>query len=199
MRRRIGVFGGTFDPVHYGHLLMAEEARVRLDLALVHFVPAGRPAHKRDRPITPPSHRLAMLRLAIRGNPSFRISAVEAGRDAVSFTVDTLNTLAATERGDLYLLLGQDSLAEFDTWRDPDEILGLARLAVFPRGDAEGISLRPSLRRRVVFLHPPRIGIAASEIRRRLKRRLSVRYWLPDPVIAYATRHGLYGPRRGRR
>jgi nicotinate-nucleotide adenylyltransferase len=92
--------------------------------------------------------------------------------------------------------MGQDSLEEFRTWREPDRILALARLVVVPRGEREAPSLDPATRRRVVFLKPPSIGIAASEIRRRLRRGLGVRYWLPDSVLAYIERHGLYGTRR---
>lgn len=196
MKRRVGVFGGTFDPVHMGHLLMAEEAVERLRLDRLIFLPAGRPAHKRDRSITPVEHRLAMLRLAVRGNARFAVSRVEADQAGVTYTVDSLEKFAASERADLYFVMGQDSLDEFRTWRDPDRILALARLAVVPRGEIERPSLDAAVRRRVVFLKPPRIGIAASEIRRRLGRRRTVRYWLPDTVLAYIKRHGLYGHRR---
>lgn len=195
MKRRVGIFGGTFDPVHMGHLLMAEEAVERLRLDRLVFLPAGRPAHKRDRSITPVEHRLAMLRLAARGNPRFAVSRLEADHDGVTYTVESLEHFAKAERAELYFVMGQDSLDEFRTWRDPDRILSLARLAVVPRGEMERPSLDAAVRRRVVFLKPPRIGIAASEIRRRLGRKRSVRYWLPDPVLAYIKRHGLYGPR----
>ncbi len=195
MKRRVGIFGGTFDPVHMGHLLMAEEAVERLRLDRLIFLPAGRPAHKRDRSITPVEHRLAMLRLAARGNPRFAVSRLEADHDGVTYTVESLEHFAKAERAELYFVMGQDSLDEFRTWRDPDRILSLARLAVVPRGEMERPSLDAAVRRRVVFLKPPRIGIAASEIRRRLGRKRSVRYWLPDPVLAYIKRHGLYGPR----
>ena len=195
MKRRVGIFGGTFDPVHMGHLLMAEEAVERLRLDRLIFLPAGRPAHKRDRSITPVEHRLAMLRLAVRGNPRFAVSRLEADHDGVTYTVESLERFAKAEKAELYFVMGQDSLDEFRTWRDPDRILALARLAVVPRGEMERPSLDAAVRRRVVFLKPPRIGIAASEIRRRLGRKRSVHYWLPDPVLAYIKRHGLYGPR----
>lgn len=196
MRRRLGIYGGTFDPVHWGHLLMAEEAVERLRLDRLVFLPAGRPAHKRDRAITPAKHRVAMLRLALRGNPRFELSRIESDRERVAYTVESLAHFAATGRTDLYFLMGQDSLDEFPTWRDPERILALARLAVVPRGEEERPSLDAAVRRRVVFLKPPRIGISSSEIRRRLARRRSVRYWLPDPVLAYIRSHGLYGSRR---
>lgn len=192
MKRRLGVFGGTFDPVHVGHLLMAEEAVERLRLDQLVFLPASKPAHKRDRRITPVDHRLAMLRLAVRGNPRFAVSPFEAARAGVTYTVQSLEWFATREAADLFFVMGQDSLEEFGTWRDPERILALARLAVVPRGDGDRPSLDAAVRRRVVFLKPPRIGIASSEIRRRLARSGTVRYWLPDSVLAYIRKHGLY-------
>lgn len=196
MKHRLGIYGGTFDPVHTGHLIMAEEAVERLRLDRLVFLPAGRPAHKRDRSITAAAHRIAMLRLAIRGNPRFAVSTHEAARDGVTYTVQSLQWFAGREDADLFFLMGQDSLEEFRTWREPERILALARLAVVPRGDGDRPSLEAAVRRRVVFLKPPRIEIASSEIRRRLGRGRSVRYWLPEPVLAYIRRHGLYAARR---
>jgi nicotinate-nucleotide adenylyltransferase len=193
--RRLGIFGGTFDPVHVGHLILAQEALEQLDLDRLWFLPASRPAHKRARAITPVAHRIAMLRHAVRGNPRFTISRIEADQDGPSFTVTTLERLARTERADLYFLMGQDSLEEFRTWREPDRILALARLVVAPRGE-RAQRLDAATRRRVVFLDQPRIGIASSDIRRRLRRGAAVRYWVPDPVLSYIRRHGLYRPSR---
>jgi nicotinate-nucleotide adenylyltransferase len=194
-RRRIGVFGGSFDPVHQGHLIMAAEALDRLRLDELLFVPARRPSHKRARKLSPVEHRIAMLRLAVRGEPRFRVSRIEADGDDVNFTVRTLEVLARQERADYYFVMGQDSLEEFPGWHEPDRILALARLAVVPRGEGELSALPPPLRRRAVFLRAPRIGVSSSEIRRRLKRGLSVRYWIPDSVLSYIQRHALYGTR----
>ena len=193
---RTGVFGGTFDPVHLGHLIMADEVLARLKLQRLLFMPASRPAHKRSRDLTDVDHRVAMLRLAIRGHRGFAVSRIEADGSGLSFTARTLETLAAKLPGDLYFIMGQDSLEEFPTWKEPDRITRLARLVVVPRGDHDLASLDPSLRRRVVFLRPPRIGISSTEIRRRIRRGLPVRYWIPDAVLRYVTRHGLYGIRR---
>lgn len=193
---RIGVFGGTFDPVHLGHLIMAEEALARLRLHRILFVPAARPAHKRSRGVAAVEHRIEMLRIAVRGNPRFEVSRIEADRAGTSFTASTLETLAEKGSAEIYFIMGQDSLEEIHTWREPDRITRIARLVVLPRGDRELASLAPALRRRVVFLRPPRIGISSTEIRRRLRRGLPVRYWIPDAVLAYVTRHGLYGIRR---
>jgi nicotinate-nucleotide adenylyltransferase len=198
-RRRIGVFGGTFDPVHFGHLLMAAETVERLRLDKLLFVPARRPAHKRSRALAPVEDRIAMLRIATKQAPHFEISAIEANGDQVNFTVRTLEALLGRERADYYFLMGQDSLEEFTAWREPERILSIARLVVVPRGEGELPLLPSAIRRRVIFLRPPRIGISSTEIRRRLRRQLSVRYWLPDSVLAYAARHGLYGIHARRR
>jgi len=196
---RVGVFGGTFDPVHNGHLIMAQEAVVRLKLDRMLFVAANRPSHKRAPDLADVEHRIAMLRLATRGNAAFEVSRVEADRGGFSYTVNTLETLRRSVRGDLYFLMGQDSLADFARWRDPDRILELARLVVFPRGEGDMPSLPPSLRRRVLYVKPPRVGISSTEIRRRFRRGLPVRYWIPDSVLGYMTRHGLYGTGTRRR
>jgi nicotinate-nucleotide adenylyltransferase len=197
--KRLGVFGGTFDPVHVGHLIMAAEAVARLRLDRILFVPARRPAHKRSRGLALVQHRVAMLRLALRGNPSFHLSRIEADSGGTSFTVRTLESLHKAGNAELYFLMGQDSLEEFATWREPERILELARLAVVPRGERELPPLSPSLRRRVVYLRPPRVAVSSTEIRRRLRRGLPVRYWIPDSVLGYVHRNGLYGTRRGSR
>jgi len=193
---RTGIFGGTFDPIHVGHLIMADEVLSRLKLQRLLFMPASRPAHKRSRALTSVEDRIAMLRLAIRGHQGFAVSRIEADGSGISFTARTLETLAAKLPGELYFIMGQDSLEEFHTWKDPERITRLARLVVLPRGDHDLPSLDPSLRRRVVFLRPPRIGISSTEIRRRIRRGLPVRYWIPDAVLSYVTHHGLYGIRR---
>ncbi len=194
-RRRVGIFGGTFDPVHVGHLIMAEEAVERLRLDEMVFMPARRPAHKRSRDLAPVEHRVAMLRLATRGEPRFRVSRLEVDAERVSFTVRTLDALTRQTHADYHFVMGQDSLEEFTAWREPERILALARLVVVPRGEGVVPVLPGPVRRRVVFLKPPRIGVSSTEIRRRIRRGLTVRYWLPDAVWRYVARHGLYGYR----
>jgi len=191
--RRVGVFGGTFDPVHVGHLIMAAEAVERLQLDALLFVPAHRPAHKRARALAPIQDRIAMLRIATRRGPRFQVSKIEADGDQVNFTARTLEALARRERAEYFFLMGQDSLEEFAAWREPERILALARLAVVPRGTGELPILPGAVRRRVVYIRPPRIGVSSTEIRRRLRRGQTVRYWVPDAVLAYVSRHGLYG------
>ena len=198
--RRIGILGGSFDPVHQGHLILAEAAVAHLRLDRLLLMPAFRPAHKRRRALAGVAHRVAMLRLAARGNPRLRVSTFEARRPEVTFTVRTLESLAKRDPAAAwYFVMGEDSLREFDTWREPSRILELATLAVVPREGRARAAVRPALRRRVVFVPMPPIGISSSEIRRRVRRGASVRYWVPDAVLSYMERHGLYRTRRPRR
>jgi nicotinate-nucleotide adenylyltransferase len=205
--RRIGLFGGTFDPPHLGHLVLAEWARVRLRLDRVVFMPAGTPPHKRGRQLTDAAHRLAMTRLAVRGNPAFVVSAFEARRAGPSFTVDTLRYLHGRQPGArFYLLMGADSLEDFPTWHQPGEIARFATLVVAtrpgPAGPAQragarvgtpGHALVPArLRHRVVLLDNPPVATSSSALRARARAGRSLRYLVPDAVAAYVARHGLY-------
>jgi nicotinate-nucleotide adenylyltransferase len=194
--RRLGVFGGTFDPPHHGHLALAEWARVELSLDAVWFVPAGEPPHKRALGSSPAKHRLAMTRLAARGNPAFRVSTLECRRRGPSYTVDTLRALARANPGArLHLLMGADTYATFASWREPGAIARAARLVV---------ALRPGARRsggagrRVTWLANPVLEVSSSALRSLAARGRSLRYLVPDAVARYIARHRLYGPRRGR-
>jgi nicotinate-nucleotide adenylyltransferase len=195
---RVGVLGGSFDPVHLGHLILAEAAIDHLRLDELILMPARQPAHKLRRRLAPVQDRLAMLRLAIRGNPKLTISRIECDGPGVAYTHQTLERLTASRKAEWYFLMGGDSLREFAGWREPGRILELARLAVVPRaeGGSKAVSgpptLRAALRRRMVTVPMPQVGISASEIRSRVRRGGSVRYWVPDSVLAYLNRHGLY-------
>ena len=200
--RRIGLFGGTFDPPHFGHLVLAEWARVRLRLDRVVFVPAGTPPHKRGRQLTDAAHRLALTRLAVRGNPAFTVSGIEARREGLSFTVDTLRHFHARQPGArFYLLMGVDSLADFPNWHEPGEIARLATLVVAarPAQPVPGVGARSHplvparARGHVVLLDNPIVAISSSALRARARAGRSLRYLVPDAVAAYVARHGLYG------
>lgn len=204
----IGVFGGTFDPIHFAHLAVAQEAAEVLGLERVLFVPAGQPPHKLDREITPAADRLAMVELAIAGNPRFTLERLEVDRSGPSYTVDTLEALRArgSQGGaepELTLILSSEAYLELPGWREPDRILSLARLAVAPRDgypSADTASLQPPIPGsdgRVTFLDGPRMRLSASELRQRAASGRSVRYLVPDAVAAYIDDHGLYRtPRR---
>jgi nicotinate-nucleotide adenylyltransferase len=198
-----GILGGTFDPIHHAHLAVAELARETFDLRRVLFIPAAQPPHKPDRPITAAADRLAMVELAVAGNPAFEVSRLELERDGPSYTADTLAALrlaAPDER--LALILSADAYAEFATWHEPARILELADLIVaardgFPPPDPELLPRQfPSASAAVAFLDGPRIRLSASDIRRMAAAGRSVRYLVPDAVAAYIGDHGLYQDQR---
>jgi nicotinate-nucleotide adenylyltransferase len=203
----IGVMGGAFDPIHVGHLAVAEEAREVLGIETVLFVPTGAPPH-RARAVASAVHRLAMTSLAIAGNPAFHVSRIEVDRAGPSFTLDTLALLAQTERSagrqpDLILILSAETLDDLPTWHEPRRILELARLAVAPRvghatPDRAWLTAHfPGLEDRVTYLEGPRLGVSSTAIRERLAAERSIRYLVPEPVIGYIEEHALY--RRGDR
>jgi nicotinate-nucleotide adenylyltransferase len=203
----LGVFGGTFDPIHFAHLAVAQEAVEALGLERVLFVPAGQPPHKPDRPITPGVHRFAMVELAIAGNDRFAVDRIELDREGPSYTVDTLETLASRPSvnmsSELILILSAEAFLGLATWREPRRILELARLAVAPRDgypSPNATFMReqfPDLVDRVVFLDGPHIRLSASELRIRASTGRTLRYLVPDAVAAYIDDHALYrNPRR---
>jgi len=191
---RLGVIGGTFDPIHTGHVLLALFAMERLPLDQVLFVPAADPPHKEARPdMAPAEDRWAMVERAIEGFPGFQVSRVELERPGKSYTVDTLRQLRA-ERPDcaLFLIIGEDNVAQMSTWHDPRGILELctvvagSRVVAGGRADAE-------LARRIVPVETPVFQISSTEIRRRLSEGYPVRYLVPEKVEAYIRERGLYG------
>jgi nicotinate-nucleotide adenylyltransferase len=205
---RIGVLGGTFDPIHIGHLVIAEAARLELGLGRVLFVPASAQPFKLDRPTTPASHRLAMVQLAVADNDAFAVSTVDIDRETPSYTADTLRLLV--ERGAdasgagnqaIYFVCGADALLDMEHWYRPDEILRLATIAVARRPgcgddavqDAAARRLTERYGGRVTFFAAPRLDISSSEVRERLAGGRAVRYLVPDAVLAYAAAHDLYG------
>ncbi|HEY6571641.1 MAG TPA: nicotinate-nucleotide adenylyltransferase [Candidatus Limnocylindrales bacterium] len=193
----LGVFGGTFDPVHHGHLALAEEACDALGLASVTFVPAAEPPHKPGTPVTPAEHRLAMVEAAIAGNPRFGCTRIELDRAGPSYTVDTLADMAG-RRADLWFILSSEALAGLPTWREPDRILELARLAVLPRPGQATIDERwvgehfPGREDRFRFLPGPLLPISGSVVRQRVAAGRSIRYLVPDAVARYIAQHRLY-------
>ncbi len=195
-----GVLGGTFDPVHIGHLIIAEEARIRLGLQQVLFVPAGEPWMKGGWDLTPAGHRIEMARLATASNPFFSVSEVEVRRKGPSYSVDTMTELTAAEPGtEFYFIMGIDSLKAFHQWKEPERLARLCRLAVLKRPgystervvkDLEG--RLPGITERIVFVEAPVIGISATEIRRRAGEGESIKYWAPEGVEGYIEKRGLY-------
>jgi len=203
---RIGIFGGSFDPVHQGHLVVAECCREQARLDRVVFVPTAIQPFKQDRHPVAGQHRAEMLGLAVGGNPAFEVSTLELDRGGVSYTVETLAALRATHGTDeLLLILGPDALASLPDWRDPTRILELARLIAVERDgldDAAAVVAAPRLAallgsegaRRVVAdkVVVPALGIRASDLRALVKAGKSIRYRTPRAVERYIAAHGLY-------
>ncbi len=195
---RIGVLGGTFDPIHLGHLIIAEEARDRLDLEEVCFVPARDPWMKAGQPLTSGHDRLSMARLAMEDNPFFRVSTLELERPGPSYTVDTLRELQEDygPEAQLFFILGTDAFARFDEWKDTEGILGLAILVVVDRpgatASAEAIDQQVGNAGSVERVRGVHLEISAKDIRRRVAAGASIRYLVPEPVERYIYARGLY-------
>lgn len=201
--RRVGVMGGTFDPVHYGHLVVAEEAYAALDLAEMLFVPAGEPPHKPDRVITEAQHRLAMLELAIASNPHFSISRVDLDRPGPSYTVETLRLLRKQlgEQTELYFVIGWDSLEYLLTWYDPAGILAQLSYLVAVRrpgynedeGYRDALEARlPGIKQRLLVVPAPQFDISSTELRQRVAEGRPIKYQVPESVEKYIRQYTLY-------
>lgn len=199
MRERIGIFGGTFDPPHLGHLILACEAHHQLELSRLLWVLTPSPPHKRDQPITAVEHRLNMVRLAIAGNPAFELSRVELDRPGPHYSVDTVRLLRAQRPDAEWIyLMGGDSLADLPRWHRPDELLReVDELGVMRRPD-DRIDLQaleaalPGLSRKVRFVEAPLLEIAARQLRQRIAEGRPFRYYVPPVVYQYIQDHGLY-------
>ncbi len=194
MSLRLGVFGGTFDPIHLGHLILAEIARYLLALDRVLFIPARTPPHKGSTP-TEPEHRLRMTHLATDSNPHFAVSEVELRREGPSYTVDTLRELRDENPGaEHYLLMGADSARDLESWKDHQVLLEDSTVVVLGRPGVEATSLPPAVGRRATVLSTPHLEISSSEIRRLVRDGGTIRYLVPDNVESYIRSEGLYRP-----
>ncbi len=201
--RRVGVLGGTFDPVHYGHLVIAEEVYATLQLTEMVFVPAGQPPHKTNGEITAAEHRLEMLELAIASNPHFTISRIDLDRPGPSYTIDTLQLLRKQwgENTAIYFIIGGDSLEDLFSWHDPSGILEqLTHLVVVRRpGYSESeayydwLEARlPGIRQRLLVVDAPQFDISATDLRQRVAEGRPIKYQTPESVESYIVQYGLY-------
>lgn len=195
----IGVFGGTFDPPHLGHLILAEGARSAFDLERVVWVVTGSPPHKPSRPITPVAIRVAMVDAAIQGNEAFEVSRADVDRPPPHYAVGTLEWLASRHAGANFVyLVGEDSLRDLPTWHNPQQLLAAcAMLGVMRRPGVQydlGLlqASLPGLMEKLRFYEAPLIGISGQEIRRRVRQGISYRYLVPDSVADIIEREGLY-------
>ncbi|MGH2615649.1 MAG: nicotinate-nucleotide adenylyltransferase [Thermomicrobiales bacterium] len=195
---RIGVLGGTFDPVHNGHLHIARELREALALDRVIWVPAGRPPHKAGQIVSSDRDRLQMLELALAGSPVDEISTIDIDRHGPSYTADTLELLnEQLAPGTLYFLMGEDSLRDLPTWHDPDRILRVAELAVAARpgvdADLETVAITiPTLHSRIHVVPTKEVPYSSSDIRNRVQNGEPISALVPPAVARYIHEHGLY-------
>ena len=197
---RIGVLGGTFDPVHNGHLIIAEEAQLKLGLTKVVFIPAGRPWFKDGENVSDKGGRLRMLELAVEGNASFEIDTMELEREGATYTIDTMEELRKRmgEDVELYFIIGIDALAELGRWKDPQRLASICHFATMRRPGFTELDLEemkaeaPWVSGRVHVLDNVQVDISSSDIRDRVEQGLSIRYLVPPAVRGYIEEQGLY-------
>lgn len=192
---RVGILGGTFDPIHTGHLLIAESARQHLGLDRVIFIPAGQPWMKEDLPISDARHRIEMARLATEDNLRFVVSDTEVLREGPTYTVETLAELRARLLPDteVFLILGSDAINEFPRWKEAEQIKTFAKVAVVARPEADEINLvAERIAGGLIWVESPGVNISSSDIREMVARDQSILYIVPRPVRDYIDRHGLY-------
>lgn len=204
-RYRLGIMGGTFNPIHFGHLVCAEQAREKFDLDAVIFIPAAQPAGKDPREVACGPDRLAMVRLAIQGNPWFDSSDIEQRRGGVTYTVDTLRDLRAhyPENVELFFITGSDSVRNLELWHGAQEMMGLATFigATRPGYDLNEARRHNATQRglHVEYIAIPALAISSTDLRKRVAEERSIRYLTPDGVIGYIEEHGLYESGEGER
>ena len=198
-KARIGVMGGTFDPIHVGHLAIADDVREALGLERILFVPAGTPPHKPAGAVTPVEHRVAMVEAAIADNAAFELSRIEVDRPGPSYTVDTVEALASTF--DVTVILSVETFLELPSWHEPDRLFAAASVAVVPREgyaspDPAWLSNAfPGREDRVRYVEAPHLGVSSTGIRARIAAGRTIRYLVPIAVAKYVAAHGLYRSR----
>jgi nicotinate-nucleotide adenylyltransferase len=199
---RVGLLGGSFDPPHIGHLILAEEAREQLRLSQVLLAPAGQPPHKLGLGMTPVADRVRMTELAITGNPSFRVSRVDADRLGPHYTIDLVQLVQdqLPPGAELFFLMGFDSLADLPKWHEPLQLIRTAHLVALTRPDipidwTELEAKLPGVRERVTLLDMPELEISSRDLRERVRVGRSIRYMVMEPVRAYIEERGLYRAR----
>lgn len=197
MTTRIGILGGTFDPIHFGHLAIAEEARSTLQLDRVLFIPAAHQPLKPAGHLATAQQRVEMARLACSTNPAFELSTIELNRPGPSYTATTLEALHSAELGDLYFILGADTLADLARWFAAQRIIQLAKLVGMSRPgytpDLAALEQQlPGLQQQLILIDGPHLEISSSDLRRRVATGRPIRYQTPDPVAEYIAATGLY-------
>jgi len=194
---KLGLYGGTFDPIHTGHLILAESVRSQLALDRILFIPAAIPPHKKDSKITESAIRYEMIQLAIANNPHFEVSPIDIDRKGVSYTVDTIKIIQEQmqlQREELFFIIGADNILGFPSWHKPAEILELCQIVVLPRPEIDLKNIHPMLKDKILVVKTPLIEISSSVIRQLIKQDRSIRYLVPEPVFHYLRRNQVYQP-----
>lgn len=200
-RQRVGIMGGTFDPIHIGHLILAECAYEQFNLDTILFLPSGNPPHKQDRRDgASDKERLDMLALAIQDNPHFILDSEEMQRSGFTYTYETLDLMKAKHpETEYYFIIGADSLMSFDTWKNPELISQSCILLAAVRDQMEADQMEQKMQElrqrfgaRIYFLHSPNVDVSSTQLREWYRRGQSVRYFIPDPVIDYIQAHSVY-------
>ncbi|MBT9131609.1 nicotinate-nucleotide adenylyltransferase [candidate division NPL-UPA2 bacterium Unc8] len=196
---RIGIMGGTFNPIHYGHLVVAAEAGDQFKLDNIVFIPSGTPPHKDSSDIAPAKARYEMTRLATRSNPLFSISSLEIERGGKSYSVETVERLLAAygKEAQIYFIVGVDSMLEIESWKNVDELLKLCEFIVALRPGFNVEEINPAVRKRSHIMKIPEIGISATDVRKRIKEGKSIRYLVTLEVEEYIRRYSLYTEKEG--
>ena len=192
---RSGLFGGTFDPIHLGHLLMAETVCSDYPLDRIVFIPAAQPPHKDMDLLTPAKHRMKMVQLAIEGNDQFQISDYEIRKRAISYTIDTISWFQNSSKfgsDELFLLMGADSLLDLKTWKDPDALLDTIPVLVFGRPNFKVKDVDSRWTDRFHFIKTPQCDISSTQIRNRVVKGQSIKNLVPELVALYIEQEGLY-------
>ncbi len=201
-KRKIGVLGGTFNPIHLGHLIVAEDIREKLGLREVLFIPAGQPwlKLKEEKHVSAAEHRLAMVRLAVASNRYFKVSTMEIDRPGPSYSIDTVSELKSKlgAGAEIYFIVGPDALAKFALWKDPARLLEACHVVGIGRPGPAQTDLRaletslPGVSHRIILIDVPQIDISSTDIRSRVSQGLSIRYLVPEAVEKYIAEHRLY-------
>ncbi|RKY84868.1 nicotinate (nicotinamide) nucleotide adenylyltransferase [candidate division KSB1 bacterium] len=191
----IGVFGGIFNPIHTGHLIICEFVKEEIKLDKILFVPTAVPPHKNSQNIISIEHRISMVNLAINKNKNFDIYRKEAQINRVSFTIDTIKQISEdfnAGKENIYLIIGEDNYYNLDTWKEPDKIVRICNVVVVPRGLSEKNKMENRFRKYCIFLDTPIIDISSTLVRNRIRKGKSIKYLVPEEVEEYILKHRLY-------
>ncbi len=192
-QKRLGVLGGTFDPIHTGHLILAEQVREKLQLEQIIFIPCASPPHKTERELSPADYRLEMTRLALEENSCFFVSDIELKRKGLSYTVETLRELRELYKdSEMFFLTGSDVLDEITTWKNPEEIYRLAKIVIAVRPGFDKFDPEDHFARRSIIVKITGMNVSSTQIREKVKSGQSIKYLVPQKVEEYIKNRGLY-------